>query len=72
MNEAHQLWDTGSTYFIKKSDDTRLYIFTGWGQGGMGPGAEAQATHFLESLTCLCLGGAHLRQTESTAGRKDR
>lgn len=29
-----------------------------------------QATHFLESLTCLCLGGAHLRQRESTVGRR--
>lgn len=36
----------------------------------MGPTAGAQATHFLESLTCLCLGGAHLRQTESTVGRR--
>lgn len=32
--------------------------------------SRAQAIHFLESLTCLCFGGAHLRQTESTVGEK--
>lgn len=56
--------------YFKKMTKRVCTLFTGSGRGGSGPAAGAQATHFLESLTCLCLGGAHLRQTESTVGRR--